>query len=504
MSPLAPRRPRSIQLDPRLQEHLDKLGFHTVAGYKRWCYQNKLPTNVDKSPESFASEVQLFGKQCSDRESSSVSQFHRPVRAAQIRHIYENCVSAAETPFLRRYADALDALSDDEPARNALFRLLIHLEKYAGLFENVGRARGHIVSTYICLAKLHAGWVRPVEDWFPRSQGKKEQFGSLVRHLLARYEIPRFFDRVWFLNPERRRAKFHQSWYLHVANGGNIRTAPGFNAYLTRRMAHLFTQAPPNANMEHAVRLAQVKALGGDHDLARAVIRTRLAEVIEHDDFWFTVLQFFVNNPMLDPTQVDPIVDYIYNQKYVPQEVPQPGGGVVEGPPPHPHFTMKGRSADRLVDSVEEWHGDLAAEDYVAWKEWKPAMFRPFEYEDENSVGNTRSWSIHELTTSWELALEGKTLHHCVRTYANKCASGRTSIWSTQVKIDGENPQPVLTVAVDNEDRKVTHYRGKYNMQPGAKQGSTRKDVPISYIDLLNASASILRKWAEREQLKVK
>ena len=373
-----------------------------------------------------------------------------------------------------------------------------------GLFDNVGRGREHLISTYIYLAERHSDWVRPVEEWFPRTQGRKEQFGSLVRHLLARYEIPRFFDRVWFLNPRTPRTKLHQSWYLHVANGGNIRTAPQFNAHLTKRMAHFFLQSPPHASVEHAVRLAQVKAIGGDHDLTRAVIRTRLGEVIEHEDFWFTVIQFLVNNPMLDPAQVGPIIDYIYNQKYVPEEVLQPGGGVIEGPPPHPHFTMKGRSADRLVRLVEEWHGDLAAEDYVAWKEWNATAFRPFEHVDRDDVGNTRFWTIHELTTSWELALEGKALHHCVRSYANKCASGKASVWSTQVKVGEEGPQPVLTIAVDNEDTKVTQYRGKFNMQPGTARRSKRKDVSMSYVDLLNASAGVMRMWAEREQLKVK
>ena len=131
MSSLTPRRPRSIQLDPYLQEHLDTLGFRTVAGYKRWCYQNGLPIDVDKSPDLFASEVELFGKLNAD-EDPTASKLHRPVRTAQLRHIYENRVCASETPFLRRYAEAFDTLSGNEPGRNALFRLLMHLEKYVG------------------------------------------------------------------------------------------------------------------------------------------------------------------------------------------------------------------------------------------------------------------------------------------------------------------------------------------------------------------------------------
>ena len=503
MSTLAPKRPRPPGIPPHLQDHLDILGVDTIAGYKRWCYSRGLSTSLEKTE----TELQIELEQATTSKASSgppPSRLHRPVRAEQLRYLYENRVPRSKATFLSWYAGAFEALFDDDEARHALFRLLIHTEKYTGLFENIGRFRRFVIPNLVGLARRHKEWNQPIETWYPKSAAREPSYWDMVRHLLARYEVPGFLDRVWLMNPALPETPKHQNWYLHVANGGNIRTAPGFFAHLTKRMAHIFMQAPRHHRIEHAVRWAQVKALGGDDDLARAVIRTRLGEVIENEDFWITVIQFFINNPMLDPAQVGPIVDYIYIQKYAPQDIIQPGGGVIEGPPAHPNFCIKARSADKLVRLVEEWHGELSAQDYVALKEWTASKYRPFELTETDESGIERTWTIHELLSSWELALEGKALSHCVRSYANRCVTGKVSIWSTQARVGHEEPQNILTVAVNNTDDKITQYRGKFNMTPGNANPGKRKQVATSYVELLRASARILRLWGERERLRMK
>jgi hypothetical protein len=504
MPALSPKRPKPPAIEPQLLSHLEALGLDTLAGYKRWCYTRGLSTGVDKSDYELETERKLASDGISE-EGPTPSRLHRPARADQLRYIYENRVEPEKATFLSWYARALESLSDDENARHALFRIFIHTEKYAGLFENIGRHKRYIIANLVGLARRHAEWIRPIEEWFPKSRGRETGYFEMVRHLLTSYDVPGFLDSIWLRDPRAPENQRHHTWYLHLGNGGNIRTAPGFFGHLTKRMAHLFLQAPRHYRVEHAVRAAQVRALGGDDDLVRAVIRTRLGEVIENEDFWLTVIQFFVNNPMLDPAQVGPIVDYIYIQKYAPQDVLQPGGGVVEGPPPHPNFSIKARSADKLVRLVEEWHGDLAAEDYVALKEWKRGAYRPFEHEETDETGQQRVWTIDELCSSWELAIEGKALCHCVRSYANRCVAGKVSIWSTQVRVGEADPQNVLTVAVDNKEDKITQYRGKFNMTPqNANPGRRKDNVSTSYLELLRSSSRVLRLWAEREQLKLK
>ena len=96
--------------------------------------------------------------------------------------------------------------------------------------------------------------------------------------------------------------------------------------------------------MDEALRWGQVHALGGNKRLLDAFRGTRLIQDFEHDDFWLNVFRFFIANPMLDVNHVNPIIDYIWNQKYQIQQVVVERGVVEEHDPPQPNFSMKGRT----------------------------------------------------------------------------------------------------------------------------------------------------------------
>ena len=65
---------------------------------------------------------------------------------------------------------------------------------------------------------------------------------------------------------------------------------------------------------------AQVAALGGSYELRLDVQNTILTSSLENEDFWESVVHFFVNNPMLEPSHAGHIIDYIRHQKYLPHE----------------------------------------------------------------------------------------------------------------------------------------------------------------------------------------
>jgi hypothetical protein len=73
-------------------------------------------------------------------------------------------------------------------------------------------------------------------------------------------------------------------------------------------MAHHFMLAPDHFTVEAALRFGQVRGLGGSEVLAGAVAATRLGRSFEHDEFWRSVLQFFVNEPTIDPIHIGPIL----------------------------------------------------------------------------------------------------------------------------------------------------------------------------------------------------
>ena len=195
-------------------------------------------------------------------------------------------------------------------------------------------------------------------------------------------------------------------------------------------MAHEFMLRSNRESVAHNLRWIQVLAMGGDQAMARAVQSTRLGRHLAHDEFWSTVVLFLAANPMIDPTLVGPVVDYVHHMRFAPRRVVREGGGGDEAPPPQPDFTMKGRRATKLLRQVEAWHGHLARVDNVVFQSWQTCGLRPYELEDETpELGQVR-WTVQELSSSWELAAEGTSMGHCVVSYSDQCADGHTSVWS--------------------------------------------------------------------------
>lgn len=75
----------------------------------------------------------------------------------------------------------------------------------------------------------------------------------------------------------------------------------------------------------------------------------------------------------------------------------------------------------------------------------------------------TTHWRFHQITTGAELANEGNAQHHCVSSYAPRCAAGSCSIWSLTA-----NGQRALTIEV--EGRVVRQAAGYANRRPKAEE----------------------------------
>ena len=402
---------------------------------------------------------------------------------------------------------------DGDPAVvDAFRRMLLTLDRYQDLLHSkrlarTGAAYGNAIQGLAALAFHHKHWIRPPESWTstPSLNGhpqRIDQFGALTRHLFAAYDVPTFLDEVWF-GPRDEEAERRQRWFIHLGAGGSVRDLD-LPVKLTRRMAHQFMQGRNRDSVDHNLRWAQVLGMGGDQAMARTVLSTRLGRHLDHDDFWQTVILFLATHPLIDPAQVGPMIDYVHNMRFAPRRIVGDGGGVEEAPPPQPDFTMKGRSATKLLRQVDEWHGHLAKAD-VVFQSWQPAGFRPFELEEAiDDVGPVR-WTVQELLSSWELAAEGTAMGHCVVSYSDQCADGKTSVWSIGLLREGEaERQGVMTVAVDVRKRSMTQARGKYNLLPNQtpRSAQARDAVNSSYGKMLNRSEYILQRWMERERVR--
>jgi hypothetical protein len=315
-------------------------------------------------------------------------------------------------------------------------------------------------------------WVRRLDGWRARSHNARRQFQSLVRHLIARYEIPTFLDAAWFEGLTADGIKY-QRWYKHIANGENLRSAEDLPVSLTRRQSHLFLQTPEGVDILSAFRRALIIDLGGDERLVRSILASRIATAFGAEEFWTTVFRFFIAHPELPTRHHGPIIDFLLDQKFIPS-VPNPLADQPGQPPleaPQPHLSMKGRTPESLRRAVADWHRDLAERRAAATAvgSWGPSGFAPFVREEETEHG-MRVYEVTELLTAQDLFEEGKAMSHCVASYAQMCASGRSSIWSLRVQIESGRVVRLATIEVRLSDRKIIQIRRRSNKLPTSRE----------------------------------
>ena len=409
---------QAAQAEDAVRQHVAQLGLDGVAAYQAWCRQQGLGDAIHKSDAQRSKELKLH-QQIQSTQALHKGRKHSRRTKDIIHQLWAGAIAEEElrTEVLRLIYRAFAELVDDQ--RTQLRDLLLHVEKRASslldarpALQRLGRMDGNtFVEALGALARHSDAWQQSPSEWKPDSRNPRRQFAALVRFLLARYDVPTCLDSGWFggWGPEAQR---QQGWFVHVGSGQNIRTAD-LPLVLSKRMAHVFAEAPSELTATEALRWAQVVGQGGSEMLAQAVIATELGRNFADESFWSTVVLFFVENPMLDPDMVGPIVDYINHQKFVPTE---------EGEPPQPSYTMKGRSAVKLLRQVEEWHEHLARDNRQPGGSWAASGIANFEWLDDKEEG--LRWTIRELTSKKELTLEGRAMNHCVASYISNCRRG--------------------------------------------------------------------------------
>jgi PcfJ-like protein len=341
-----------------------------------------------------------------------------------------------------------------------------------------GRETLRFAGALLALSAHRRAWVRKPGTWMPRTHNASRQFHSLVRHLVALYDVPGFMNSAW-LEGLTQAGVVQQAWFIHVAQGGNLRTAQALPIPLTRKQAHLYLQAPGDFDALSAFRWAQVLDMGGDGRLARSIVGTVIGRSFDHDDFWVTVVRWLVEQPMLDPVHHAPIIDYLHNQRFV-ASAPNPRAGLQGQPalvPPQPNLTMKGRDAEGLLRAVEAWHRRLGRVVHGPISYWRPTGIAPFRHE-EGEGKSRKVFTITELLSSHELLAEGQAMAHCVASYAPSCVRGVVSIWSLRLTGASGQETRLLTLEVVNREHQIVQARRKCNALPSERE------------------LAILRRWA--------
>jgi hypothetical protein len=478
-----------ITIDSDILEHIRGLGLRDVEEYQTWCAQNGFSKRLRKHWRMRLRErTHAIRVRSDDRLAQKKAELRRP--AETIARIFRGEVSkdAVTQPFLAVIVRAYQIATRCPARSRGLLRILLEAAKHPDLLsaEPVIRNRGvqegnSYVEALIAMARPSDRWIRPPETWKPRTHNTHRKFTSLARHLFARWPIPPFMNSAWFKGNSAAGLR-QQGWFLHLARGKNLRTADLPIPY-TKRMAHYFMQAPDDFTIEAALRLGQIRALGGTEQLAKAVVATQLGQGFDNDDFWLTVLRWFCANPLLDMQYVGPIVDFIQHQRFAAERVVNADGAVVRGEPAQPKFCMKGRTPAALLRQVDAWHRQLAKTAQPA-AEWAHMDIADFQFVEGTSTETIKTWTIRELLSSKALQTEGRTMRHCVGGYVRSCAAGSSSIWTMEVE-SAEGKRKVLTIELRKSARLIIQARGKWNALPTDKQ------------------RGILRRWAAASGLRL-
>ena len=79
-------------------------------------------------------------------------------------------------------------------------------------------------------------------------------------------------------------------------------------------------------------------------------------------------------------------------------------GGSYQGTPPHPNFCMKGRSVNKLIREVDNWHQVITGMQDVVLETWEGSGFNRFEHINYNEeIKRTIRWTVQDLLTSQQL-----------------------------------------------------------------------------------------------------
>ncbi len=203
-------------------------------------------------------------------------------------------------------------------------------------------------------------------------------------------------------------------------------------------------------------------ALGGDAALTRALLGTRIGHDFSDNEFWTSVIRFFVANPLLDRSHVGPIIDYLHAQKFLTREMVVGPGQVEVHPPPQPGLTMRGRTAQTLLAQVEGWHRELGRTSGAEKLYFRRSGVKELSLK-AGKEGET-VWRIRELLSGAELIAEGRAMRHCVASYARSCAAGHSSIWAMEVHGKGRTEKR-QTIEL-SRDHVIIQCRGKQNRLP--------------------------------------
>lgn len=318
-------------------------------------------------------------------------------------------------------------------------------------------------SSLLALAKHRINWVRPVEHATPKGKSSRTRLLHLTRFLLEEYPAPRPLLHAIF-RPEAEPI----AWFSKAARGESLRKVVNLAGF-TKKAAHFLWSAPEDLGLMRSVRWAQVRALGGDAQLARTVATQGYLSdhwAREAAAFWHHVLAWLVAHPSFPRERIGELTFFIAQERHRVAD-----------------FSMKGRSVERLVALLDERNQEAAKEAKRTLVRFASCGLSPGVYVVPGpTAGFERTWRIEEILDSEALYREGMAMRHCVASYDDDILRKESAIFSMTREHLGERKRALTVEVIFNEGkRSFGEVRGKANRDPTPEE------------------LAIVKRWGQRE-----
>jgi len=308
-------------------------------------------------------------------------------------------------------------------------------------------------------------WVRPLSEWEPppmpeaggglrlsqlaelEKEHAERQFDSLVRHLLLRYDdAPRallnsfapFHGLALAQHWARAESPFlsEDNWLLCyrfarvlVAVGAGQSAVKALKASvspkLSKQMAHQFMQTPAEVESPvHALRGAQVRALGGSAALEAEACRSSLGYTLgteEHEEFAQGMLLWMCDREgELENVSQAALMDHLL-ARYE--------GARLAGKP----FAMKGKTVNSVLKSARGVH-----------ELFYPSGLRSMRFPGADEAGAPCTVAVEEVLSADRLHEVGVAMGNCLQTargiykYTARARSRASSFWVVSYAYGGD------------------------------------------------------------------
>lgn len=346
---------------------------------------------------------------------------------------------------------ARDFMNNPEPLRSELIRSVGHwknadvIQRVADQYQNDNLAR------QLCF--FAPFWVRNPCDW--------DESGDthLPEHLFVLYEVPAFLYSEWFKRDFSGGGSKWLYWFILLGLGGSLKRAAGlFNWDIPAKFTQHLADAPANVSPTEACLYAEVKRLGGSEQDWRRLLQnvafvidpTERSDTESYARFWRSTVQWLIKHSGEISDEESHLILSWAMHEYTEAERLRAQA-----------FSWKGRSPRAVIQRSIQYQRDRE-------RPWSLYKWQGHDWEwtlDGANGDSSGEWSFEELTSGEQLFREGEAMHHCVSSYAARCAAGHSAIVS--VKCEGVRR---LTVEISPRTKHIVQVRGPYNRPADATE----------------------------------